>query len=159
LTDKRATSLPPRTFSKSVTRPDGKPAIKIEALSVPEVSILRLAFEGVNSEWRQGVFLATDGVLTIDGIGASRLVIWADSAPAELEIDVSSKNGSVIIYNVWDSGRGRGPFESQSATSGMLVDKLENGVLRFSCTDIGIVPDFNKLVFRVSIESGMPDRR
>jgi hypothetical protein len=159
VSERHATPLPARVLSKSVTGPNGNPAVKIEALAVPEGSILRIEFEEVNSSWRQGVFLATDGALTLAGAAADRLVIWADNAPPELEMDVSSNEGVVIMYNVWDSGRGRGPFESQSATSGMFVEQLDSGALRYSCTDIGILPDFKKLIFRVFVEPRTRDRR
>jgi hypothetical protein len=63
-----------------------------------------------------------------------------------------SPDALLRVYNVWDSGRGRSR-ESQSATSGMAVEELEDGSRRYSCNDIGLDPDFSKLVFRLSISS------
>ncbi|HEU5222276.1 MAG TPA: hypothetical protein VFU07_01170 [Candidatus Lumbricidophila sp.] len=57
-----------------------------------------------------------------------------------------------MLYNVWDSGRGIRPHESQRATTGMFVETLPDGAHRYSCTDIGIEPDFTRLIFTVSIE-------
>jgi hypothetical protein len=33
----------------------------------------------------------------------------------------------------------------------MLVEDLDDGWRRYSCNDIGVDPDFEKLIFRVSI--------
>ena len=41
-------------------------------------------------------------------------------------------------------------FESQSATSGMLVEVVADGSHRFSCADVGVEPDSSRLVFTVS---------
>lgn len=58
--------------------------------------------------------------------------------------------GSMIFYNVWDSGRGLGPFESQSNTSGMIRENLPLNGYRYRCNDIGQDPKFEKLIFRVA---------
>lgn len=146
------TRLPDRTLSKSIEGPDGQAAIKIEVLAVMPGQRITLTFETVDPRWRQGVFLATTGRLVTAGTSSPSLVLWSDSAPAESVIDIVHTDGRLVLYNVWDSGRGRGKFESQGATSGMLVEALADGSQRYSCTDIGVEPDFSRLVFRVSIE-------
>lgn len=146
------TRLPARTLSKSVSGPNGEPAVKIEALPIMRGQRITLTFEAVGPRWRQGVFLATAGQLAAARTTSPSLVLWSDSAPTPSVIDVAETDGQLVLYNVWDSGRGRGPFESQSATSGMLVEVLPDGSQRYSCTDIGVEPDFSRLVFQVSIE-------
>lgn len=146
------TRLPDRTMSKSISGPDGQPAVKIEVLPITKGQRITLTFDTVGPRWRQGVFLATAGYLVAAGSSSPSLVLWSDSAPTESAIEVADTDGRLVLYNVWDSGRGRGPFESQSATSGMLVETLANGSRRYSCSDIGTEPDFGRLVFRVSIE-------
>jgi len=146
------TRLPDRTLSKSVNGPDGQPAVKIEALPITKGRRISLTFEAVGPRWRQGVFLATAGQLVAAGTSSPSLVLWTDSAPTQSVIDVAETEGRLVLYNVWDSGRGRGQFESQSATSGMLVEALADGSRRYSCTDIGVEPDFSRLIFTVSIE-------
>lgn len=147
-----ATRLPNRTLSGSVNGPDGQPAVKIEAIRIARGQRITLTFESVGPRWRQGVFLATAGQLVAAGTSSPSLVLWSDSAPTQSVIDVAETDGQLVLYNVWDSGRGRGPFESQSATSGMLVEALADGSRRYSCTDIGVEPDFSRLIFKVSIE-------
>lgn len=146
------TRLPGKTLSKAVTGSDGQPAVKIEALPITQGQRITVTFEAVGPRWRQGIFLATAGQLVAAGTSSPSLVLWSDSAPTESVIDVAETDGRLVLYNVWDSGRGRGPFESQSATSGMLVEGLADGSQRYSCTDIGVDPDFSRLVFKVSIE-------
>lgn len=146
------TRLPGRTMSSVVVGPDGLPTVKVESLPVAVGQRITLRFESVGPRWRQGVFLATDGQLVAGGTSSTSLVLWSDSAPNEVAIEVAETDGRLVLYNVWDSGRGRGPFESQSATSGMLVESLPDGSLRYSCTDIGVEPDFGRVVFKVSIE-------
>ncbi|HEX2893753.1 MAG TPA: hypothetical protein VHO29_07095 [Marmoricola sp.] len=144
--------LPDRTLSKAVLGPDGQPAVKVESLPIAIGQRITLTFESVGPRWRQGVFLATTGRLTAAGTSSPSLVLWSDSAPSSSVIDVAETDGRLVLYNIWDSGRGRGPFESQSATSGMHVEALPDGSRRYSCTDIGVEPDFSRIVFRVSIE-------
>lgn len=55
------------------------------------------------------------------------------------------------LYNVWNSGRGRGPWESQSHTSGMISEVVAGG-FRYRCSDIGPDPSFDALVFTLKRE-------
>lgn len=148
----RSTSLPSRTLSQSLLGPDGQPAVKLESLSVKKGQRITLTFESVGSRWRQGVFLATNGCLAVAEVSSAAFVFWSDSAPKPVVIDIVETDGRLVLYNIWDSGRGRSPFESQSETSGMLVKVFEDGTRRYSCTDIGVEPDFGRLVFKVLIE-------
>ncbi len=152
-TDQGGRPLPNRTLSRAVRGPSGDPAVKIEAIEVQTGQTVRLTFESVNSAWRQGVWLATQGELSVAGTTSPQVVLWSDTAPAEVEIVVQVTDGLMRLYNVWDSGRRRGPFESQSATSGMLVETMPDGSSRYSCNDIGTDAKFDKLVFRLRFES------
>lgn len=144
--------LPDRTISKSVRGPNDEPAIMIESLVVKPGQHVVLTFETIGPRWRQGVFLATDGRLVAGGESSRALVLWSDTAPASSLIEIAETAGRLVLYNIWDSGRGHRRFESQSHTSGMLVENLPDGSRRYSCTDIGVEPDFSRLVFKVSIE-------
>lgn len=145
------TSLPGRTLSDNILGPDGQPAVKVESLPIEKGQRITLTFESVGPRWRQGVFLATNGLLAAADALSPAFVLWSDSAPTSSMIDIVETDGQLILYNIWDSGRGRGPFESQSATSGMFVEILEGGERRYSCTDIGVEPNFSRVVFRVLI--------
>lgn len=145
-------SLPERTLSSAVTDRKGREVVKIEALKIEPGQTVTLRFEDVDSPWRQGVWVATEGLLRIDDSIDSQFVLWADTAPPEVSIMCAETDGLLRLYNVWDSGRRAGPFESQSHTSGMVVEMLEDGSRRYSCNDIATNPDFNTLIFRVALE-------
>jgi hypothetical protein len=142
--------LPGRTPSRNVVDPLGREVLKIEALALSAGQTVSLVFEHVRSEWRQGVWLATAGILRAGEIAADQLVLWTDTAPPEVTITCEATDGLLRFYNVWDSGRGR-HRESQSATSGMAVETLDAGERRYACNDIGNDPDFQTLVFRLAI--------
>src|SRR5438105_2383495 len=94
--------LPDRTLSKSVNGPDGKPAVKIEALPIKQGQTITLTFEAVGPRWRQGVFLAKAGQLVVAGTSSPSLVLWSDSAPTQSMIDVAETDGRLVLYNAWD---------------------------------------------------------
>jgi hypothetical protein len=90
--------------------------------------------------------------LVAAGTKSSSLVLWSDTSPPTSTIDVTATAGRLVLYNVWDSGRGLRAFESQAATSGMIVEELPDGTRRYSCTDMGTEPDFSRLVFRIALD-------
>lgn len=144
----RRSSLPTsRVLNASLSTAAEQEIVKIEVVPVKPGQRLSLTFEGVGSPWRQGVWLATNGTLFIAGQSASQLVVWQDSAPREVEITVEETDGLLRFYNIWDSHRGLGPFESQSATSGCMRRDRVDGSVEYSCNDIGKDPTFNSLVF------------
>jgi hypothetical protein len=109
--------------------------------------LLTLTFESKDSPWRQGVWLKTDAFLVVNQQQCPSVQLWQDAAPNEVLIECHTQNGWLHVYNIWDRGRGS---ESQSWTSGMLVEDLLNG-RRYRCNDIGFETDFTELVFRIEI--------
>lgn len=102
------------------------------------------------------MFIATERSLAVADVTARAHVLWQDSTPPEVDIDVIESNGTITIHNVWDSGRKYGRFESQKHTSGMLVERIEPHGWRYRCHDIGFNPDFKKLVVRVDLVDEAP---
>ena len=93
------------------------------------------------------MWLRTDrGLLVNDQFGPS-VELWVDTAPPEVVAHCMTGDGNLSVYNIWDSGRGRGR-ESQGHSSGMLVEDLPDG-RRYRCNDIGFDTNFDKLVFRI----------
>ena len=147
---RKPTKYPNRTLSKVLTDPLGREVVKFETLPLQTGQTIRLVFEQVNSPWRQGVWLGTNGSLEAAGTTASQIVLWSDTAPPEAEIHCLESDGLLRLYNVWNRGV-IGGHDSLGYTSGMVVDELADGWRRYSCTDMGKEPDFGKLVFRVCI--------
>ena len=140
------TSLPTAVQGGTLTTPD-RVVWKIEAVPCSAAGEFLLVFEAVSARWRQGVWLATDGLLRVGDSESPQIVLWQDTAPATVHLQVVSTDGLLRLYNVWDSGRGR-TVESQSATSGMLREKIPTG-WRYRCSDIAPHPTFDALVFRL----------
>ena len=140
-----------RALNPTLTASISRDVVLLDVLPISSGDQLQVAFEAVNSPWRQGVWLGTDGILQVNGKDSSQVVLWSDTAPGRVEIEISETDGKLRLYNIWDSGRGIRDHESQSATSGMLVEQLGNRSYRYRCNDIGYDPAFDKLVFTISI--------
>jgi hypothetical protein len=109
---------------------------------------IELTFESTNSPRRQGIFIATEGLLTIAATDARAFTLWADTAPTPLVIRCrESKSGTTVLYNIYEHPPGR--EMSQSYTSGMLIDALPDGERRYRCCDVGSEPVFDRLVFSI----------
>jgi len=122
----------------------------LDVVEVSEGDELTITFEESNSAWRQGVWVATAGALEANGVRAAQFTLWKDTAPGSVRLRVLATDGLLRLYNVWDSGRGIQEHESQSATSGMVIEDQSDGGRLYRCNDIGWEPRFDKLVFRVS---------
>lgn len=122
--------------------------IKWEVCQVDQECHLRLVFEAWGDTSRHGVWLATEGTLVVNGYSSPSMDIWTDTAQREVAIQVYSSTGHLHLYNIWNSKEvGR---QSQSYTSGMLVEQLANG-RRYRCSDIGFDTKFDDLVFRIEV--------
>jgi hypothetical protein len=139
-------SLPGKRVLNSAFKEKGREdVVKIEVFPVSNGDVVKLTFESASSPWRQGVWLKTDDHLLVNRQQSPSVQLWQDTAPQKVLIECHTRNGCLHLYNIWDKGRG---LESQSWTSGMLVDELPNG-RRYRCNDIGFDTTFAKLVFRV----------
>jgi hypothetical protein len=142
--------LPHRALNSALTTPD-REVVLIEAVPCSAGDMFVLAFESAEDRWRQGVWLAVDGALDVNSQNSDQAVLWQDTAPVEVRFQVrETHDGLLRFYNVWDSGRGLGPWESQMHTSGMLREQVGDGVARYSCSDIKPDPTFKALVFTLT---------
>ena len=144
-------TLPGRTLHPSLTEWAGREVLAIEARPIKPGQVVRVQFETVDAAWRQGLWLATEGILKTNGEQSSQILLWTDTASPAVDIEVMSTRGLLHMYNVWDSGRGISDFESQSATSGLVAEPVDQATIRYRCNDIGTEPDFTKLVFSISV--------
>lgn len=142
------TSLPGSVLSMSLST-DACSIWKIDVIGCASGDVLEVAFEAADRNWSHGLWLAVDGHLDVGGEGSSQVVLWERVAPPVIEVRVlSTTDGLLRLYNVWDSGRGIQPFESQSATSGMQKEVLPEGV-RYRCQAISREPRFDSVVFTI----------
>ncbi|GJI98215.1 hypothetical protein RugamoR57_49330 [Duganella caerulea] len=119
--------------------------VKWEALPIPEACSLKLIFENWDKSKRHGVWVGVEGELVVNGFNSASMEIWSDSAPETVLIEVKKSNGIIHLYNIWDSGKGK---QSQSYTSGMLIEEIVNG-RRYRCNDIGFEEKFDHLTFQI----------
>lgn len=137
-------------LNRDLSTPD-QPVWRIDVLPIAEGQAVSLEFLGGEGDWRQGVWLATEGELEVDGVTAPQLVLWSDTSPPVVEVKVNATDGLLRLYNVWDSGRGLGHHESQSATAGMVKRVRKDGAFVYACNDIGLDPDFTKFTFAIRV--------
>jgi hypothetical protein len=136
--------LPGRAVSPSLSTPEREVAA-IEALPCKDGDRFLLRFETSSGDWRHGVWLAVqDGHLTVGDVSSPQVTLWQDTAPQEVQLDVSGSDGLLRFYNVWE--RAGGGRQSQSFNCGLTREVVEGGY-RFHCSDKGVDPDFTHLVF------------
>ena len=126
-------------------------------LSIQLIDIIKLAgssrmvvrFKEVNSNWRQGVRLSSDGEFLVNGENCGHaVVLWTDTAPPEIPIDL--KNASeCVVKNVWD--RGNGVVDSGHNGAAMIVEVV-GSKRTYSCNDGHPNDDFNDIIFELQID-------
>jgi hypothetical protein len=140
-------ALPGESIINKAFRDSGRPGIvKWDVLPVLDGDRIRLTFESANVDGRHGVWMSTDWGLDVNGVKVPSVDLWADTAPAVIDVAIHTADGRLHIYNIWDSGTGR---NSQAWTSGMLVEELPGGGRRYRCNDIGLQGKFDSVVFRL----------
>lgn len=129
----------------------GKLIHMVDRLPVSKAQKLLVAFESKSSSWRQGIHLSTVGSFEVNGQKIKNaIVLWQDSAPAEVSLTVHSKNGICAIKNVWDVGDG--VMHSWHSGAAMIIDDDSSG-RRYRCNDGQADEDFDDLVFSVKLIS------
>jgi hypothetical protein len=128
---------------------DANDVVLLDVFPVKNGETILLTFESKNSEWSQGVWLMCDKGVEINGLFAKSAFLWYETAPKQIPVKCYTETGFLNIYNVWD--RGKGP-NSQSHTSGMLIEEIENG-RRYRCNDIGLPTNFDKVIFTLEQSS------
>jgi hypothetical protein len=132
-----------RLKNKAFTNRDD--VILWDIFEVEDGEELRLTFESKESEWMQGVWLMCNNGISVNDELQPSVYFWYFDPSVSWDFTCHTSNGYLSIYNAWD--RGLGP-NSQSHSSGMLVEDLPNGK-RYHCNDIGFDTEFDKVVFRI----------
>lgn len=147
--------LPSRLLNEEVTGPGGEPTYLIETLPVEVGARVHVVFESAADNWRHGLFIATEGEFRTEDAISGALTLWADNSPGEspgeIVLEVLSTHGSLVFYNIWDRSK-LGGFSSQSYTSAILREDLEDGWIRYRCQDFGRDADFTSLVVKVRVD-------
>jgi len=138
----------------------GKKLFFQDVFPVKDREKLRVVFESVNSDWRQGVELQTTrrpgyyGWFIIDGKKVmSRVILGQDTSPPVVEFILRTKDGKLYVNNAWEKppetwAAGITYIDSRSSGAAMVVEELPNG-RRYRCNDGHPDEDFDDIVFRI----------
>lgn len=128
---------------------NGKVIQMMDEVAIGESARLRIEFDEVNSEWRQGISLTTEGTFEVGEQRIKRgLVLWQDTAPQQVDIVVSSKSGTLQVKNVWDIGDG--VVHSWHNGAAMIVNR-DGMRIRYQCNDGHADDDFDDMRFSLSV--------
>ena len=126
----------------------------MDAVSVSTHETVRIVRESSKPGWRQGIHISTDGHFVVnEQVIPNAVVLWADTAPGTVSLDIYSESGDCYIKNVWDTGDGT--VQSWHNGAAMIVDRNDN-VRRYRCNDGNPNADFDGLVFRLGVEVAKP---
>lgn len=59
--------------------------------------------ESASADRPQGLVLEADDDLRVGNVAAARIVLWADSAPGQVEV-TTGESGDLRMWNVWRDG-------------------------------------------------------
>lgn len=146
------------SFEDMFLRSNGQPVVyngrtlqMVDRFGVADGQQLKVIFDSVNAEWRQGVHLTTDGGFVVNNQTVKKsIVLWHDTAPKEVLVKVHTKKGECRVKNVWDTGDG--VMHSWHNGAAMIVEEAASG-RRYRCNDGQADDDFDDLVFRIETPS------
>lgn len=132
-----------RIYSKSFKKRDD--IVIWDVQQIRNEQLIKVKFIETNSNNKQGIWIATDKGIEINGNLYPQINLWEDIVPKEIILKCYTDVGLLRIYNIWDDGEGR---DSQSYTSGMIIKEVDN-MLFYHCNDYGFKTNFNKLIFSI----------
>ncbi len=138
-------------FMKSKGQPieyKGKTLILMDRLNIGKKARIGITFEKTNTEWEQGISLKADKGIMVDGEKVKHYRLWEAHAPRYLEYDVETKNGELLIWNVWDTGNGS--VDAWVGGAAMIAEDIDNGKIYY-CNDGHLDDNFDDLVFKIEI--------
>jgi hypothetical protein len=139
-------------FIKSKGKPvehNGKKIFMQDVLALPKNSVIkrRIEFVSSNSDWKQAVVLATDGLFEMNGHpNPNKIILWIDTAPTLVDMVITSNDGQLKIYNAWKTSNGTVHWWHNGAA--MMKEELSDGWL-YRCNDGYPDDDFDELVFKL----------
>jgi hypothetical protein len=125
----------------------GQTICMVDRIDVAEDQVLKVTFEEIRSDWRQGVCLTVNGEFEVAGqVIQNSVVLWHDTSPTAIEVHVQARDGTCQIKNVWDIGDG--VMQSWHNGAAMIVHRSMS-TRRYKCNDGRDDEDFDDLVFTI----------
>ncbi|CBL43864.1 hypothetical protein HDN1F_02810 [gamma proteobacterium HdN1] len=125
----------------------GMTVVLWDVIDIRHADYAKLCFLGVNSKWRQGVWVKSNASILVEGQTCSSVSLWFDTAPPCVVLTFEPGAEFLHLYNIWETPYAQG---SQSRTSGMIIEESEN-LRTYHCTDFGEDADFTRLVFQLEL--------
>ncbi|MBB1139962.1 hypothetical protein [Myroides sp. WP-1] len=140
-------------FTESKGQPihyKGKELRLIEKLFLNENEItIDVEFISTNSKWVQGIVIETKGDFKVNNqILPFKIVLWEDTAPKKVSIEIFSKDKKVNVYNVWRTTDGTVDYWHNGAA--FYIEKIEDSFVYY-CNDGCPDDDFDDLIFKVKV--------
>jgi hypothetical protein len=110
-------------------------------------SALQLVFVSSSGSRRQGVRIKANGDLVVAGQKLKDIVLWSDTAPPCVDIQLGAKATELKVWNCWESADGA--VDAWHNGAGMIVSAKAAGVREYQCNDGAPNDDFSDLVFRL----------
>jgi len=115
------------------------------------VEHLTIEFSSVGSELRQGVRLKARGArLTIDDVEDTDFVLWQDTSPRHVEVDLRWSARGARSLRIWNTWVRDGVAHAWLGNAGMRVDDEGQGRYLLRCSDGAGEPTFDDLVVAVT---------
>lgn len=140
-----------KEFSEAQGKPvlyNGKALLRLDRLEIGSKATIRVTLEECNSNWHQGVHLRVDKGFTVDGKKVKDIRIWYNDEEKTVEYNLETKNGQLLVWNVWDVGDG--VAHSWHNGAAMIIEDISNGK-RYRCNDGHPDDNFNDLVFKIEV--------
>jgi len=111
---------------------------------------LKVSFISTDSKWKQGIVFQTKGEFEINNQKLpTKIILWEDTAPKELQMLIKSKDKVLVIYNVWETEDGTTHYWHNG---GAMYIEEDNGIRTYNCNDGYADDDLNDLIFTIQYQ-------
>lgn len=93
-------------------------------------SVVTVRRTSAGGDRRQGLVLDADEPITVNGIAKPQFVLWADSSPDEVAVEVAA--GRLTLWNVWEVD---GAVHAWVGAAGILLDIDDDDITRLRASD------------------------
>jgi hypothetical protein len=145
-----------KTFGELFMQSKGEPITyldkevhAIHRIAVSSRTRLSISVLGANPSVRQAIRITIEkGTALVSGMDLQDVVLWTDTAPKTVEVDVSptSKGCMVKLWNAWADSAGT--MQAWIGNAGMLIEQVDAG-LRVRCSDGIGEPSFSDLILEI----------
>lgn len=134
---------------------EGEPAYAIYEMTPAPDGLVVEFLNAANSPVQGLTLKARGGILEVNGVEASEMLLWHDTAPRKVSVRVRPENGKRVSLKLWNVWRGvmGGSDVTQAwlGNAGMRIDQKDKELM-LRCSDGEGPVDFGDLEVRVTIE-------